>query len=677
MSNALFDLSETLRHPSDIQTKLENIEKDCKDKYEIHQKKFNNKMTSAYSQVKKTSEKYEGLGKNIKVFNEVKEKNIQILNDFNYLIKDYRTVKTICLAHQHFLKIKDFIENFKDSDENIEDEDIEKYHNNIYRKEEFVCELEQYNVDVPGEDLNKIEEIIRGIKRQSLDFTLFFLEVVKDFKSNYTHFDKVNKIVEKEETRDDLTRRAKEGEKGNDPVLYQISKMYPRYITRKPKNIKDQIVQVIKASIKEKFFVEKEVFVTELEFVLKDLQFFYEKINLYFFTFTDILSEYHRNLRETIHKNLGELDAGEILKLIEFKTSYYTTIETKYNKIGESLGEKLIENENELLQKYTQTASIKLNTWIENITNTEIEKFITRDGELNKDEDNKLISTGFINLLQMIKIQLEPIAFNKKVFLYITKTVKKYCEMFRKRICDEIEKDFTPSCQGKSKPGYEDYCIVFGNSGLKLTQYITSLPQCQSDEVRELGNIFITILKTCNHFLAEYVIYVCKPATNDFFTPKWTQSFNVCIVTLEDFLQDYQSAMADFTFMTFCHELCECLINVYFKRIIGSKAKYTEETGTLLKRDCKKLLELFGNFINSSDLDEIFVPMNKIVPLVETNSEEMFILELKSLLIAKSDFEEKTVVKLLGKKINWESAMKTKLLEKVHGVYKEREMNEY
>ncbi|OQS55025.1 sec6 [Ecytonucleospora hepatopenaei] len=673
MTKALFDLSEVLRHPSDIHTKLENLEKECKNKYEVFQKKFNGKMSQTYAKVKKTNTQYLLLNEKVATFNDFKNKNIALLNDFTFLIKNYKMVKTVCLAHQRFIKIKEFYNNFQSNDELPDKDDLEKYHGYIFRKEEFLCELEQYNIEMPGEDINKIEDVIQEIKKDSINFTLFFLEIVKDYKNNFELIPTINKIVEKEENRDILTIKATEGENGKDLVLFQISKMYPKYITRKPKNLKEKTIQILEGSIKEKFLVSKEDFILHLDVVLDELDFFNEKIELYFFTFAQILDCYHKNLKTAIKKHIDLMDAGEILKLIEFKTNYYAAIETKYNKIAESLGERLIDNENELLEKYAHTAANKLNSWIETITKTEIEKFNTRDGELNKDEEEKLISTGFINLLQMIKVQLEPIAFNKKVFLYITKTVKEYCQIFQSKICSAIEKDFEPSCKGKSKPGFEDYCIVFGNSGLKLTQYITSLPQCQSDEVRELGNIFISILKTCNHFLSKFVIFICKPAYSNFFTSKWEQNFDVLVVTLEDFLQDYQTAMADFTFLTFCHELCESLVETYLKRIKHKQSTFEKNTGSLLRSNIKKIIALFEKFINETDLKDLFLPLEKTANLIDSTNSDLFLLELKSLLLIKDDINIKTIEKIVEKKQNVDSKCKKEILEKIEKVYESKE----
>ncbi|ORD94101.1 hypothetical protein HERIO_2639 [Hepatospora eriocheir] len=77
------------------------------------------------------------------------------------------------------------------------------------------------------------------------------MELIKDFINNYKSISHINEIVDQEEKRDELTRMAIEGDKGKDPVLTQVAKMYPRYITRNVKNLKIKLIKVIKSSIRE------------------------------------------------------------------------------------------------------------------------------------------------------------------------------------------------------------------------------------------------------------------------------------------------------------------------------------------------------------------------------------------------------------------------------------------
>lgn len=666
MDKAILELSDKLRHPSDINTKLESIQKNSRESSELYDRNFNSKLSTCYDVINDISEGIANLNIEITDFKETKKKNFSILKDFAYLIKDYKTVKLICHAHQSFIKIKQFIENMKTIEDDCKDEDIETYHNNIYSKEEFMCELELYNYNLSAEEFSRIDSFINSIKRQSLEFTTLILELIEDFMTNHEHLSVISEIIEKEEKRDLLTTKAQEGDRNKDPELHEISKMYPRYLTRICKKLEYKAKVVLKATIKQKFkaLEEKHLIINKLGFVLDDLDFIYKKINLGFFSFNDFLIEYHNNLKNLIERNIETLDAGEILALVEFKTDYYNTIEAKYNKVAESLGPKIVENESDLLEKYSITASAKLKEWIDNIAQMEVEKFQTRDSELNRDEENKLISPGFINLLQIIKVQLEPIAFNKKVFTFITNTVKQHCETFKNKIMDEVEKDFIPSCQNKSKPGFEDYCIMFGNSGLKLTQYITSLPQCQNEEVRDLGNIFMSILKTCNCYLSEFIIYTCNPVIKQIFTKEWIKenTTKVLAMTIEDFLQDYYNTMCSFSFVTFVYELCNCLSEAYIKRLRSKDIELSTRSSEAMQRDYDCLFDIFTLYAKKDDVKDSLGPFLKIIPLLKANNEEMFVIELKAIKLINSTIDSSFVKNIIKKRIDLDDEVKTQLI---------------
>ena len=59
----------------------------------------------------------------------------------------------------------------------------------------------------------------------------------------------------------------------------------------------------------------EETFVNKMDFVLKDLEFIKENIELSFYPFDDILMLYHNNLKSFLDENVERLDAGEIFAI--------------------------------------------------------------------------------------------------------------------------------------------------------------------------------------------------------------------------------------------------------------------------------------------------------------------------------------------------------------------------
>ena len=673
MEKAIFELSEKLRHPSDIATKLESMESGFKSKAEVHNKNFVGKLAVAYDDIKIISDGIKQLSAKVDNFKELKTRNINGLKEFTGLVRDSKRVNQICLAHQNFARVQRFMNELKTAEDECRNEDIGEYHEKIYNKEEFMYELDQYNTELEREDFDRINRIENTIKRQSVEFTSLLIEIMDEFVTNYQVLKQINKIVQKEERRDELTRLSQEGDKSKDAVMVQYARSYPQYVTRTCKNLKLKLTNVLKNSIRAKFKKSDEVFTSRIKFVLKDLDEINENVHLEFFTFDEFIAEYHTNLKMYIEKNIDDLDAGEILALIEFKTEYYNQMETKYNKVAESLGDQLLSGETELLERYSKTASGKLSQWIENITTAEIDKMRSRDMEITRDENDKLISSGFINLLQIIKMQLEPISFNRRVFLQITNTVRENCEEFRKKIVEEVKRDCELSCQGKSSPGFEDYCILFGNSGLKLAQYITALPQCQSMEIRDLGNVFMGILQECNASLSEFVIHTCQPVLNKIFKDEWysKRPTNTLLVTLEDFLQDYKDAMSPFSFSTFIYELSNAISNAYLAQLRSKRIVLNDESGDTLRQDYEQLKEMLLVYADLDDIEETLGILIKLVPLLETRNPDVFSVELDALRLQSSSCDETMVRNIIVARRDIETDIKKELETLVDGLFSE------
>lgn len=673
MDKALMQLSETLRHPSDLQTKLETVERVTRELYDHHDQNLETMISKCHSSILGTSKRVYALEKHLKTFVESKDRNASVLKDFFSLVRDYRSVKMICLAHSNLCKVIEFSDRLKGIGDAVDDGDVMACHARVYDAEDFGCQLEMYNTDIPHDDYVEVSKALNTIEKNSLGFTARVLEISEEFIENHDAMDKVVQIVEKEEARDELTRKAQQGEKSEDPVLREFYRMYRMYATRRPKMLKDKVVKAIEASVRSKFdrLRSEEIFVNKMDFVLKDLSFIKENISLSFYPFDDILVLYHNNLKLFLDESTERLDAGEILAIIEYVGNYYNAVESKFNKIADALGRRLLGNETELLEKYSRIAQEKLREWIVNITRMEVDKFYARSEELSRDEEDKLVSPGFVSLLQIIRMQLEPIAFNKRIFAHITRAVARHCEIFKANLLEAMDKDFKPSCEMSSKAGYEDFCIMFGNSGLKIAQYITSLPSYHNDEVKELGDIFIDILKASNTFLSEFIIYSCQPAIDKVFTAEWYGGSvtKVVILTLQDFLADYQNTMSEYSFVTFIHELSTSIALAYMKQLGRKRALIAGECGRMLKSDHTRLYELLGGYGDKEDVSTCLSPLLRIIPLMDTRNEELFVVEVKSLKLIYPDIKKSFIKTIVKKRQDLADEQRRALTERLKGCF--------
>lgn len=676
MEKAIFELNDKLKHPSDVENKLDSI----LDRYRSKNNKEVDNLHSACNTyihgIKDTFTTLKDIKEVMLQLKAHKEDCTKILSGSKYILNEYKTIKEISIAHENFCKIQRFIENLNKTDEDLDDKDIEEQARIVFENDEFACDLKQYNYEMSSEESIIVERKLNSIKKASVEFTSCVMHIFSDYVQNIHIFQKMNQIIDKEEERDNIIRKVKEGENSDDPVKRQYFISYSKYINSEPKDLKKKVVNVIKSSIKAKFNAardKRDVF-ENLSFIFDDLNELCTGNTISFFSFEDFCIEYHSSLKWFIENKLRNIEPEDILGIIEFKAYYYDRFQKDFKKIPESLGPRLIENEGELLTKYSNIASSKLKTWIDNISMIEIQKFTSRDPEINRDEEGKLVSSGFINLLQIIKAQLEPISFNKKIFLVLTNIIKDNCVVFKEKIQSALQSELKNVLENKKLHGFEDYCIMFGNSGLRLTRYISSLPFFQSDEVRNLQQIFLGILKDSNSILCEYIIDTCKPALSKIFTSEWKKNKkkDVFIITLDDFLQDYSKTMSEYTFSTFVCELCTKIYNFYKKSLVSSKISLDMHISKALKDDFENIVGVLKKYLGREKFESFLAPMLKFCPLMDTTNGELFVYELKSMILSDTDIKQSFIESFISMRKDMDDDEKNIVLSKLPEIFSMR-----
>lgn len=673
MEKAIFELNDKLKHPSDIENKLDSILDRYRDKNRKEGDILHSTCNTYIQSIKDTYKTLKDIKDVMLQLKTHKEESMKILGGSKYALNEYKTIKEISIAHENFCKIQKFIENLNKTENLPDDQDIEEQARLIYDDDEFACDLKQYNYEMNNDESVIVERKLNSLKKSSVEFTSCIMHIFSDYVQNTSIFRKMDRVIEREEERDDIIRKVKEGENSDDPVKRQYFISYSRYINSEPKNLRKKAINMIKSSIKSKFDNakdQKDVF-EALSFIFDDLKELCRGCTLSFFTFEDFCNEYHASLKSFIDNKLCNIEPEDILGIIEFKSYYYDRLQKDFKKIPESLGARLIDNEGELLMKYSNIASSKLKTWIDNISVIEIQKFTSRDPEINRDEEGKLVSSGFVNLLQIIKAQLEPISFNKKIFLVLTNVIKDNCIIFKDKIRNALESELKDVLENKKLHGFEDYCIIFGNSGLRLTRYISSLPFFQSDEVRNLQQIFLGILKDSSGILCEYIIDTCKPALSKVFTPEWKKNKkrDVFLITLDDFLQDYSKTMSGYTFSTFVCELCTKISDFYRKTLMSSKISLDMHISKALKDDFEKIEGILKKYLGREKFESFLSPMMKFCPLMDTTSGELFVVELKSMVLSDTEIKQSFIESLISRKKDMDESEKNIVLSKLPEIF--------
>lgn len=667
------ELAEKLRNVNDIDNKIDSIMKDSiKDSEDL-----NNLNYETYNYninlVKTLIQEMENLEEFLNNFKKLKIEGFNILNNSETNYNGYNTIKALVNAHENLTITKNFMENFNSVEEEINKNDLLEYHKIVFDKEEFLYEMEWNKNNLNEEDSKKVEIKISNLKKIIYDFTSFILKICCDYVENCDSFEILNIIIKKEEDRDLITIKSKAGISSQDLVEKQYYIENVKYSIREPKFLLKKVKSVINSSIKSKIDSLKndKDFFLKLENILNDLKKL-KNHNLYFYTIDDFIKNYHINLKNLISYKIVEIEPENIIGIIDFKTVYYKMLLDEFGKEQSVVGERLIDDENEILKKYTASVTEKLKLWIENITISEVEKFRLRERSLNKDELGKLVSPGFINLMQIIKVQLDPVQKYPNILKFIIKILIEKCAMFKNAIINAIEHEYKLSYDSKGLSGFEDYCIMFGNSGFKIAKYFSSIDFCTNNEIRELQNIFINILKASNKALCDFVILTCKSVICKIFSAEWSEKklIDVFIVTLDDFLFDYYKSMTDYSFNTFICDLCENIYLCYKNQLNSSNIVLNSNSSLIIKNDYEKIEKLFFKFTKETNFVHFLKPLLKFVPLLETKSGEIFILEVKSLLLLDKTIKKSFVENILERREDLQDSEKGFIKEKLNEIFK-------
>lgn len=676
-------IEDIIKHQIDFESRLDSIYMNSKKRLTVlrseHSESRNliisklDMNTSRLLQISKLKESYQSNTTNL----------YNILSDEKDAIADYNKIELIAIIYRNFKKVRDLSDKLLnlEADIGVYDSldikyDLRKKHWMAYNFEEIRYELQYYCKDMERASYLSVVRKINVLDRVIIDFLAEFL-ILGDNAFNLLNEDvlkNVEIIIEFEENRDFITKQINVNCEG-DIVKEELKRLNYRYENRKLKEIKKKFEDSIKGGIKRRVDELYKDGLENLDVIFEDFEKYEKFMNItkqnkeeIYIDWASIIMSYNDVIKRIVDETA--LSSRHILYILGFVDNFYTELHFKFNIPKENFENTILGDcEDKFVEIYITNVTNTFFTYIENIKNKEIEMFMLRDAAPILDEDNKYVSENVITLLCLIKEQLDPIAFNKRIFVCVSGMIVKFSKTFTKEITKVMNKEYELCSKNKGKLGFEEYVIMVGNSGLKITQYVTTLPQSQNDELKELSELFLNLTKSSNQILSSFIINTCKAALDQVFTDNWynEDTTRVLILTLEDFISDYNSVMSSFMYFLFIDDLVNELINSYIKQLLRNRAKIYEDAGYRLLKDCEKLHCLFKKY-NS---DSSFSSLVKIAPLLGKCGIEIFVVELKSLLMMKPDVKRDVIKSIVKKKEELTDEEKKKYLDAVKDCFME------
>lgn len=537
--------------------------------------------------------------------------------------------------------------------------------------EEVRLEMEETMGEGLAAEIKKRDEKLRSL------FDLLFFTLVDDLPGMIGRDDvlgaiKMLKVVQKEEARDKTAEAVAKSGESTERDRREYHEMYKRYEKRPPSKYRERMYEALIGSIGGKFkrAIEGDsrfandteqsgeyLSSAHLNFVLEDLKAIAKTRDigiprdLELFDFMCI--HYHRNLYESLEEKAPQMDPNEALSLMAWTNSYYERMGEEFGKSAGSLGPRLFHGrEKEMIQKYISTAKEKLQKWIRNLTEIEAERFVQRTRAPDLDPENRFISVGFMDLLHIIKQQIEPVTFHEELFADIVGGIMENVEVFKKSMFKVMDKELSLVNKDKGSSGFEEYCIAMGNSGLKFMDCLSELPFYGNPRIQELGGAFFEFLDKSTECLVLVVLETVKPVTKNLFREKWYKEpiVETAVATFKDYAEDYRVSMVEYAFETFVQSLFESFVLKYLERVVGKKSVFKAEAISRIVSDKRALAKFFGKFLSPGQTDSAFRPVDFVVSIINCDNPNLTVLEVNSLLSAYPETTPEFVKKLLSRK---------------------------
>lgn len=682
----LSTISDLEKNLGDILSTL-NIEK--------RKRQFNSKIRNSNRKIEHIADNLRDIDLEIEQANSLVKKIDIAQENYSNLIDNYEGMKILSTAFLNMKRTVKYAD--KIADKKIKPIDI----TNLVRYDKLRNKLMYYSKDFNKREYLIVKPIIDDLDKEFLDWECKIMEFPKKLLNPETNKEKISEVfkminlVQKLDDEGALARRGRDGQ------FKERKKEYFVHNFTEEKSMKFMISESIilndepdllkgkspdESSIFAKMFFKENKYLSsrersnlkirfiknlftfllnrELEFILSDIQIL-------------LSQEFDRNITNSIFQFLNELltfrlqknyeSASEILKIINFVNMYEDITRAATLKFSHAIIDSSC-----LKSRYSVIMKNKIAIWIENITAAELKSLKSRDVSL--DEEENFISTNFINLLKIVKEVLEPVTFDRGLYLSVLANVIANVKHFKSTICDALQSEYSKNLTNTIS-GFEEYCICIGNSGLKLTQYVTSISEYNQEEAEnqsglvELGEVFISLTKFSNSLLSKFVVFTLKPATKKLFTNLYYEDvqdvMNAFKATITDFLDDYRQSMDPYVFVTFLVDLVEQITNAFFNQMIKKKSLLYNTLPGFIEKNEKALNRTIKKY---SEDDPIKFDLISISPLLQVSATEQFISELKRLKYEKN-LKRDFVRSLIKKRQDLEENQRKELNDAVNTIY--------
>ncbi|KAL7746700.1 SNARE-binding exocyst subunit S6 [Sorochytrium milnesiophthora] len=685
---ALARLSDVLRHPDDLNTKLEVLRKKIASEKTVIEAQLKagtqtqlDDCQTGLDNLFKTRDELEQVRKNLKVTDEACAQSKDMIPSFG-------KIKLLSKAHRNFVTTRETLIKFQGLNERVErvrgslDDhsrnplgsapDLLFMHYELFLLEEFRANTMAQMKGASAEVVDTLTIYFRRLDDLSQRFTDYLWDLARHAldlinAGQGSVLVRLAKIIEHEEKADEAALAARASRNGSSSSLNAQGNVNPLRII---KSYRSMLFDVLHESISEKFEMhyaqlkdETVKLFTELRaFVIQDLTIVYDdlvsKFPPKYKIFPFFVLEYHRHVFDTVNRVITDnLETGAILFLLRWVREYYEEMNSKLGITEELLEPKLLDGqEGVLVEDYLKLVKQKLDEWMHNLLTTETREFQTREQPPEVDTQEHYQLAAPVIMFNMVNQQID-IAMDSSrgqllqdVIVECKQVLFTYQNHFTQVLTQEYNRfSADPSkCPG----GVIEYTMALANDNLRCTEFVDLIikrvendaePDYREHMLRDLNDAmdgFMKLAKTACSVLIDFAFHDVKPAFQRLFVPPaWydNELMNDIIATLNDYCTDYQTHLQEYLFGKLITDMMDRFLLLYIDAMRNKQVKLRlPQARDRMNSDLSNVISFFAQFKSAKRVEKHFELMEKLFTVV-CSSKRMIFVDYYSLAKSYSD----------------------------------------
>jgi len=663
--SALKRISEILKHPDDLNTKLART----RQKIYFEKASIDAQMKSlVQSQLDDSQRGLEILDVSKKETAIIKN-NLEAIDslciDSQGMINNFEEIKKLSKARSNFMHTKEMVESFLHLDEKLnviqelltQEIEKEKYATSMllvihYKLSEL--KLFQERIMFKAQTLNSDERLtlvnyFSTLNRLIEQFETYFWGLVENIydvliNTNVNSIIYILKIVEAEEQFDE---RLKNNNKTK--MLHKAAGYREKFFNIISKAIDKRFAEQLKFSGEE----GEEATVEILErtgFLIDDLTMvhdeFIPRFPKKYTIFNYFMLEYHRHVKSVMDKIIVDVsDTGAILMILRWVQEYYTDMSTRLGVTEDSLEPQLLDGkEDKLINDYLSMNHQKSVEWVTNIMSSGVKRFCEREEQPEVNPNGNYNLSLSVILFQIInqQINLAKSSNRSELAFDVVMECKKTIQIFQNGWKDTVNKEYQSysNSPDTSPKGLPEYLIALANDCMWCSEYTEEIIKevkhiFNEEEItkisKELGEVqkeFMNVSKRCTYILIEIMLMDMKSAFSQLYSQSWYEEsqMNMIVCTLLDYCGDFQEYFQEYLFTKFITDLNERFVIAYLESFNNRGAKLKMPSCVeIIESDLKQAEEFFTNYRSAKRVTESFKPVHLFVSMIASSSTMIFL----------------------------------------------------